>query len=100
MFACKSDSLDVEFAEMMNDNTLARFDVMNNTDQDIMTVSFEVTFFDTSGDALDIDTVSYNTTSDIEGNQKPFIEAQSTTFFVWSVPENTASASGRVLSYD
>lgn len=98
--SCATDPVEVEFAEMMNNNTLGRFEVENNTEQDVMKISFEVTYVDGFGEDLSIDTVSYNKTSDSDGNVKPFLDAKSSTFFVWEAPENAVSARGRVLSYD
>jgi hypothetical protein len=92
--------VEVQFEEMMNDHAAGRFEVENNTEQDVMKISFEVTFVDGFGEELSVDTVSYTRSSDSDGNTTPFVEANGSTFFVWEAPENARSAHARVLSYE
>ena len=95
--ACKKDPIKVEFMKFQNQ--VALFTVLNNTDQDIYTVSFEITLFSEDKSVLKIDTMNFFNTSDNAGNQIPFLEAGADTFFPYSITDKTTSASARAIDF-
>jgi hypothetical protein len=95
--ACKKDPIKVEFMKFQNQ--VALFTVLNNTDQDIYTVSFEITLFSEDKSVLKIDTMNFSNTSDNAGNQIPFLEAGADTFFPYSITDKTTSASARAIDF-
>lgn len=91
--SCKSDIVEAEFVEI-NDN-IARFDITNNTNQDIKEISLELNFLDTSKLLISKDTVDYKMLSD-----EPFLKSKDKTFIVNKVPENCTNAEVVVLEID
>ncbi|MDF2157293.1 hypothetical protein [Algoriphagus sp. CAU 1675] len=95
--ACKEEPIAVDFLKFQND--LVLFTVENNTGEDIYSIGFEITYFTSDHSIIDVDTLKFSKTSDPEGIQKPFVEAGSETFFSYSMPPNTSSASARAFEF-
>ena len=95
-FACGSEPVTVSFAEASDG--IARFTVENRSEQDVRSISFELSFRSENGGVLSVDTVTYETTRDAStGEPKAFVRAGEETFFPTSMPSNSVSATGRVL---
>lgn len=97
LFSCKKDQVEVKFMKFQNQAAL--FTVENNTEQDIYTVTFEVTLFSKDKSILKIDTVDYSNSIDSVGNTIPFVEAGKDTFFPYGITQETTSASARTLNF-
>ncbi|WP_439475833.1 hypothetical protein [Algoriphagus formosus] len=95
--ACSKEGIQVELAEIKNN--LVLFAVENHTDQDIYSIELEITYYSTDKSLLKTDTVSYSKTTDVSGNIIPFVKAGEETTITYSMPQETSSASARVLEF-
>lgn len=95
--ACSKEGIQVELTEIKNN--LVLFAVENHTDQDIYSIEFEITYYSTDKSLLKIDTVSYSKTTDVSGNIVPFVKAGGETTITYSMPQETSSATAKVLEF-
>lgn len=95
-FACGFEPLTVSLAEVSNG--VARFKVVNRSEQDVRSINFELSFRSEDGGVVSVDTVVYETTTDAStGEPTAFVGAGDETFFPRSMPSNGVSATGKVL---
>jgi hypothetical protein len=95
--ACSKEGIQVELTEIKNN--LVLFAVENHTNQDIYSIEFEITYYSSDKSLLKIDTVSYSKTTDVAGNIVPFVKSGKETFITYSMPQETSSATARVLKF-
>lgn len=88
-----SDGVTVSLREIQND--VVYFDIRNISSQDIFELQLEISYFDESGNAIKIDTVSYAMTADSAGVREPFLKSGSETFIVQSIQPGTTRTSAR-----
>jgi len=94
--ACGSEPVTVSFDEATNG--VARFTVVNRTERDVKSISFELSFQGQDGAVVNVDTVAYESTTDAStGKPVAFVEARGETFFPTAMPSGSVSASGSVL---
>tara|TARA_R100000501_G_C2595452_1_gene94163 strand:+ start:330 stop:677 length:348 start_codon:yes stop_codon:yes gene_type:complete len=98
LHSCSSDPIVVKFKEFQGN--LILFTVENNMEQDISTISFEITYYSADRAILEIDTLEYSKTQDITGMQIPFLKAGEETFFTYRMPEKTISAKAEVIDFN
>lgn len=80
----------VELLEI-NEEGLAIFKVLNNTSEDILSMKFELTYSNADKKVIKVDTVGYRSGF--------IIKAKGETMIVQKVPDNTTTASARILSF-
>ncbi|WP_296704413.1 hypothetical protein [Algoriphagus sp.] len=95
LISCSNDPINADFVEI-KDN-LARFDIENNSDSDIEKISFEINYFDQNEKLLLTDTVSYQISINVDGDESPFLMAHDKTFFVQAIPTDCKKADIRIL---
>ena len=94
--ACGSEPVTVRFDEVKND--LAFFFVLNQSERDVESIDFELSFRSQGGDVLSVDTVGYATTPDAAtGYPTAFVKSGAETFFVAKMPSNAVSATATVI---
>ncbi len=96
--SCASDAVNVKFIEIKNN--IARFEIINNSDQDISKITYEVTFLDRTENLILKDTTSYKMENDSKQGRIPFLKANEKTFIVHKVPENCEKAEIALLKID
>jgi|AntRauTorckE6833_2_1112554.scaffolds.fasta_scaffold14962_3 hypothetical protein len=92
--SCQSDSKQVEFLDI--DDGVATFKVVNNTNDDISSIRFELTYSSANSEVIKIDTVTY-TMAESEPSQI-FLEASGQTYISQKVPDKTTTASCKIIS--
>ena len=88
IFGCENETYSVELTNI--EDNLATFEVVNHTANDLSAIDFELTYFNSGGDIIEIDTVKYS--MDEESPVEIFLKAEGQTYFSQQVPENTATA--------
>ncbi|GEM_PF-1497555 len=94
IFGCENETYSVELTNI--EDNLATFEVVNHTANDLSAIDFELTYFNSGGDIIEIDTVKYS--MDEESPVEIFLKAEGQTYFSQQVPENTATAAAKVIS--
>lgn len=92
---CQMGPQEVEFIRI-TDQGVAIFEVNNLTDQDYTEMEFEVSYLNGQDEVILIDTLHYEVADDLPN--QIFLEANGQTMFSQTVPENTVSATGRIIS--
>ncbi len=92
---CSSEPVTVTFEEATDG--LARFTIENRSEQDVRSISFELSFRSQAGDLAHIDTVTYTSKTNAEGDVSAFVRAGDETFFVSKLPPSSVSASATVI---
>ncbi|MDX1592549.1 MAG: hypothetical protein R3283_11320 [Balneolaceae bacterium] len=95
IYGCQKEPVDVELIRI-NDQGIAMFEVYNRTDQNFSEMDFEVTYLDGQNEVILIDTLHYEMAE--ESAIQIFLEANGETMFSQTVPENTVSASARIIN--
>ena len=94
--ACGAEPVTVTFDEATGG--LARLVVVNRSERDVQSISFELSFRSQAGEVVRVDTVAYTSTTDAAtGNPTAFVKAEDETFFVTKGPSNSVSATATVL---
>lgn len=81
----------VELVEI-NEQGVAIFKVLNNTDEDISSVDFELTFSNADKTVVEVDTIHYSSNSGV------FLKARGETIIAQKMPYNTTAASAKIIS--
>ena len=92
---CQSGPDEVEFIRI-TDQGIAMFQVNNLTDQDYNKMDFEITYMNDRDEVILIDTLHYEMAE--ESANQIFLEAGGQSMISQIVPENTVTATGRILS--
>ena len=94
--ACGAEPVTVTLSEI--DDRIARFEVANESTDDVRSISMEVTFRDGDGGVVRVDTVTYEYVSDPSTcDIIPFVRSGEQTFFAWRVAPGAVSATVSVL---
>ena len=92
MISCQIFSdYDVRLEEI-NEEDIAIFSVLNNTSKDILSIDFELTYFNAEKEIIKVDTVHYSSSSGV------FLKAEGQTIISQKVPSNTNTASAKIIS--
>ncbi len=78
--------------EEINEEGIAIFSVLNNTSKDILSIDFELKYFNAEKEIIKIDTVHYSSISGV------FLKAKGQTIIAQTVPRNTNKASAKIIS--
>ena len=97
-FSCTSEKVDAKFIEIKNN--IARFDITNNSDEDIAKIKYELRFFDSTKKLILRDTVSYKMSNDDKNIVQPFLKANQETFVVNETPVNCEKVEIKILEVD
>lgn len=91
---CQSNTHEVRFEQI--EDGVARFQVENNSDDDITSMVFELTYLNDNDEVIKIDTVNYRMSE--ENPSEIWLEANNETFFVQSIPEGTTVVTSKIIS--
>lgn len=94
IFGCENETYSVELTNI--EHNLATFEVVNHTANDLSAINFELIYFNSGGDIIEIDTVKYSMNE--ESPDEIFLKAEGQTYFSQQIPENTTSAAANVIS--
>jgi len=93
MISCQIFSdYNVKFEEI-NEEDIAIFRVFNNTSKDILSIDFELTYFNAEKEIIKVDTVNYSLSSG-----GVFLKSEGQTVIAQKVPSNTHTASAKIIS--
>ncbi|QYH39550.1 hypothetical protein GYM62_12450 [Algoriphagus sp. NBT04N3] len=98
LLSCSSDPIEVKFKEFRGN--LVLFTVENNMEQDINSISCEITYYSANRAILEIDTLQFSKSQDVTGKHIPFLKAGEETFFTYRTPEKTISAKAEVIDFN
>ena len=96
--SCTSETVNAEFIEIKNN--IARFEITNNSNQDIAKITYEIKFFDSSENLILKDTSSYEMANDSKKKNVTFLKANEKTFIVNKAPEECEKAEIGLLKID
>jgi hypothetical protein len=95
MLSCEKKDVDARFNKI--ENNIAQFDIVNNTNKDILSITFEIKYLDNLNKLLLTDTVSYIRSEEDEKKRIPFLKANEETFITQTIPDNCKKADIKVL---
>ncbi|WP_373397027.1 hypothetical protein V8V91_20860 [Algoriphagus halophilus] len=98
LVACSSKKIEADFIEIENNN--ARFEIVNNSEEDISKITFEIRYLDSSDGILLLDTVSYQMSNEGPKEPLPFLKANDRTFIVQRAPDRCSRAEIMVVEID
>lgn len=98
LVSCSSKKIEAEFMEIENNN--ARFEIVNDSEEDIGKITFEIRYLDSSDGVLLLDTVSYQMSNQGQNEPLPFLKANDRTFIVQRAPDQCQRAEIMVLEID
>ena len=88
--ACGAEPVTVTLSEI--DDRIARFEVANESPDDVESISIEVTFRSEDASVVRVDTVTYEHVSDPSTcDIIPFVRSGEQTVFAWRVPSGAVS---------
>lgn len=76
--------------EEINEEGIAIFRVFNNTSKDILSIDFELTYFNAEKEIIKVDTLQYSS--------GVFLQAEGQTIIAQKVPNKTHTASAKIIS--
>jgi hypothetical protein len=95
LMSCSSEPTQIKFIE--SKNNISRFEIKNNTDFDIESLSIEIEFIDRKGNILLTDTFTYQVMRNYTSEKAPFLRAGEETFIVQSNPVDLHKAKARII---
>jgi hypothetical protein len=95
LISCSSEPTQIKFIE--SKNNISRFEIKNNSDFDIESLSIEIEFIDRKGKVLLTDTFTYQVTRNISLGILPFLKAGDETFIVQSNPVEMHKVNARII---
>lgn len=98
LVACSSKKIEADFIEIENNN--ARFEIVNNSEEDIGKIIFEIRYLDSSDGILLLDTVTYQMSTKDQNEPLPFLKANDRTSIVQRAPDQCNRAEIMVLEID